>query len=95
MKKLELNLDTLKVDTFHTEGGETPNGTVFGYVTQYYECGGGTNDAQCWAGTHGGHTCDTTCHQIICGCSVYPTDCDYTCPGYVNAEYFSCFDDCE
>lgn len=94
MKKLELNLNSLKVDTFHTDGPETPDGTVFGYVTTFQECGGGTEDAQCVAGTHGGRTCDTTCFARICGCSQFDTDCDQTCPGYVHADYFSCFDDC-
>ncbi|HEX2076226.1 MAG TPA: hypothetical protein VHG08_00905 [Longimicrobium sp.] len=35
------------------------------------------------------HT-ETTCMQIICDCSAFPSDCDYTCPGYWNAQNASC-----
>jgi hypothetical protein len=49
-----------------------------------------THDACCQANTEGGRTCDTTCAQIICGCSAFPTDCDATCPNYANSPGMSC-----
>lgn len=94
MKKLELKLDALEVDTFHTDRANGPNGTIFAYVTMYHECGSNTDEAQCWASTYGGPTCDTTCFARLCNCSQYDTDCDQTCPNYDQAEFMSCFENC-
>ncbi|HEX2203442.1 MAG TPA: hypothetical protein VHG91_09105 [Longimicrobium sp.] len=95
MKKLELNLDALQVETFETLEGAGSLGTVNAYDLTEGECTPGSgcdsNDACCWAGTHGGSHCETTGAQIICGCSGGAlTVCDATCPGYHAAEQFSC-----
>ncbi|MFL5380898.1 MAG: hypothetical protein ACJ8GN_00095 [Longimicrobiaceae bacterium] len=105
MKKLELNLEDLQVDSFDTQARPHARGTVLANDSEpptegYSECTGcntgagsgcDTNDAVCWANTWGGRTCDTTCAQIICGCSAYDTDCDATCINYVNSPAMSCY----
>lgn len=112
MKKLELNLDDLQVDSFDTQPRTRGQGTVFANESEiatgcmscptyhYSDCTGcntgeGTGcdsvDACCMAGTYGGRTCDTTCAQILCGCSAYQTDCDATCINYANSPAMSCY----
>jgi hypothetical protein len=108
MKKLNLNLDELHVDTFETQPPLFVQGTVRGYVSEIAtgcdgcatyrasECGCSgesgcdTMDACCMANTRGTRTCETTCNQIICGCSAYFTDCDATCTNYQHAAEMSC-----
>jgi len=96
MKKLKLNLEDLKVESFETTKGNNARGTVFGQaslpgcVTQYLQytcdnCGGGTNDCP------SNVTCMTDCGQQECQpTGVYYESCDqgcgdpetYACSGY-------------
>ena len=62
MKKMMLKLDDLRVDSFDTTSRREHRGTVAGFDST----GCGTEDACCWAGTHGGYPCDTTRQQIYC-----------------------------
>jgi hypothetical protein len=41
---------------------------------------------------YGANHTETTCMQIICDCSMGPTDCDHTCPGYWNAKNATCWE---
>jgi len=74
MPKLKLDLHQLTVDSFDTEAGKQPAGTVFGeQCTCRTNCtcpGCPTCDASC-NGTCGG-TCDASCNGT----------CDYTCDYY-------------
>lgn len=94
MKKLTLDLDQLQVDTFDTYPERNAGqGTVRGMgpsescLTDIcgYGCTGnwcqGETTAPCQAGTYAGATCDTTCGQIICGCTDLEGTCDASCNG--------------
>ena len=83
MKKMQLNLDALGVESFDTSGADAKRGTVFGeQCTCYTNCtcpGCNTCDESCngscaWQQTCGGqNTCDATCGTC------YYTGCDYSC----------------
>jgi hypothetical protein len=74
MKKIKLDLDDLKVESFDT----TPEGTVYGYGTCPTFCGTcagqATCDSTCYASCGG--TCDT-CPATGCSCPV--RECNETC----------------
>ena len=84
MKKLRLELDALRVDSFATADSEDGRGTVEGYISA--RCTGGTMTC------NGGNTCGDgdTCNQYTCNlsdngsCPCYPEtayegSCAYTC----------------
>ena len=87
MRKLTLELDDLRVDTFDTTASSRARGTVFGeQCTCWTNCtcpGCPTCDASC-NGTCGG-TCDASCNGT-CGQS-----CDWSCGGTCD---LSCGDTC-
>lgn len=71
MRKLKLQLDALKVETFATSGHRARRGTVAGHgITQSGTCGTG-----CGGYTDGGDTCmggQWTCHDSCdTGCNSY------------------------
>lgn len=87
MKKLKLNLDDLRVESFETSPAAPKDGTVHGYAETYeYTICGLTCDATC----AGQSTCDLGCggqSTTLCGgggtedftCNDY--SCQYTSPG--------------
>jgi len=79
MKKMTLKVDDLRVDSFATSTERMRSGTVAAHGSAGTGCD--TDDACCWAGTHGGGTCDTTCHQLACGCTNVGGTCDVSCGG--------------
>ena len=85
MRKLKLQLEDLRIDSFTTTGSRKEKGTVYGeQCTCQTACtcpGCPTCDASC-NGTCGG-TCAATCNA-----SCYGT-CDYSCDGG-----FSCYQTC-
>ncbi len=97
MKRMKFDLTELNLETFETsftftdDTSQAKNARALDDSFTYPECGTGFNDT-CAAGTCNGAglTCDTTCHQVICGCSAYPTDCDATCANYWNALAQTC-----
>jgi hypothetical protein len=77
MKKLSLMLDDVRVDSFHTSGGQREEGTVFGEeCTCQTNCtcpGCPTCAATC------PYTCENTCYQTCggqetCGYQLNPPD---------------------
>jgi hypothetical protein len=71
MKKIRLDLDSLDVVTFATDGGpDAPRGTIHGNQNTYFTIG----QDSCYGGcmTHEYHTC------MEAGPSVGPS-CDYIC----------------
>lgn len=86
MKKLKLQLDDLRIDSFQTSEAETPEGTVFG---EQCTCPGvATCDGSCNCGdTAAGPTCNASCHN---SCVAYET-CDiWTCGGTCYYETCNC-----
>jgi hypothetical protein len=79
MKKLRMDLDDLEVESFETRREEGKEADREGTVRAHY---GGQHTLQACS--------ETTCVQFICDCSMGPTDCDYSCPGYWNAAAASC-----
>ncbi len=91
MKKLKLQLEDLRIDSFQTTPAEKPKGTVFGeQCTCYTQCTcpgcptcdascNGTCDASC-NGTCGA-SCNGTCGETYdtCGQSCYYGSCEPTC----------------
>jgi hypothetical protein len=89
MKKLRLDLNDLKVESFVTTPDQgPPQGTVFGQDTRTQSCDSSCTDT-CWEHTCGntcgescGGTCDTGCGSghATCDCGLTP-NCltDYTC----------------
>jgi hypothetical protein len=81
MRKLSLNVNDLQVESFDTSTLERERGTIRGHgpsescLTDIcgYGCSGnwcaGESTAPCQAGTYAGRTCDTTCAQLLCGCT--------------------------
>jgi hypothetical protein len=66
MKKLRLVLDELSVETFATDGGEAPRGTVVGHATNTcitYRC---LNTRLCTGAGGNAASCDGTCYAT-CG----------------------------
>ena len=83
MKKLTLRLDELSVESFDTQPGRSERGTVL--ANSDYSCYTG---ACCTpAGTYGGNTCETTCHQIRCDCTYLDGTCDLSCGYGETCEY--------
>ena len=74
MRKLNLQLDALKVETFATSGPRERRGTVVGHsgITQAWTCGtgcGGYTDGgdTCLGGVRTCHdSCDTVCNSYFC-----------------------------
>lgn len=72
MRKLRLQLDSLKVDSFATSPRGERRGTVAAYVTNYGTCGTTCNDYTCVEETcMGGRqtcwdSCDTVCNSYFC-----------------------------
>ena len=76
MKKIKLNLDDLKVESFHTtpETGEGREGTVFGLA------GGDTIPAPTGQCLTWGDTCEIGCtNEVTCLITCGVTCDDYTC----------------
>ena len=69
MKKLSLNLDQLKVDSFDTAAVEKEKGTVYG--EQQCTC-------QTICSCPGCPTCDWTCNQAVDTCAI---TCEWSCGG--------------
>ncbi len=90
MKKLELNLDDLKVESFETTPADSRRGrgTVFGYseFTEFASCGPDCTPGDYGGQTYdGGETCDASCAdgtcQLTCAFTCMPT-CGVSClPG--------------
>jgi hypothetical protein len=93
MRKLKLQLEDLRIDSFATTPAEKPKGTVFGeQCTCYTQCTcpgcptcyascNGTCDASC------NGTCDASCDG---GCGTWDPSCGgnscvYTCDGYATS----------
>lgn len=79
MKKMKLNLDDLKVESFSTTNQINKRGTIYGQVTDFAFC-----DTHCY--TDEGVTCDPNCTAVQCNPSElpcqYPTlPQSYTCDG--------------
>ncbi|HEU0053627.1 MAG TPA: hypothetical protein VFQ39_10635 [Longimicrobium sp.] len=82
MKKLNLDTNALRVDSFQTDSGDGSAGTVFGHVTNNCPTGLGCGtEGDCWS-----QTCDTF-HQT-CGGSF---TCIRTCQG-LTCNYETCGD---
>ena len=84
MKKLSLNVDALRVDSFATESADPAPGTVFGHVTAYCPTGLGCGtEGDCWS-----QTCDTlhqTCNgEFTCIRTCQGGTCDYETCGDCN-----------
>jgi hypothetical protein len=75
MKKMTLKVDDLQVESFATSIERTRSGTVAAHESL------ATDDIYCHVDTHGGNTCDTTCHQFACGCTYRGGTCDVSCGG--------------
>lgn len=60
MKKLKLEMDALKVESFDPAGGDGDPGTVRGYLTAYYEL---CYEGDTWQNTC---TCEPTCNAQTC-----------------------------
>lgn len=81
MKKLKLDVDGLRVETFEPAAAAGPRGTVMGLVT--YSCDyichelAGTGDPiqnTCDHATCAGASCGFTCNYATCGCPGPPDD---------------------
>lgn len=93
MKKLKLDLDNLRVDSFDTTPaeGNGGRGTVFGHAESFqYGCTDGASCDSC-AGSCG--TCEAsccgTCNTCYTNCGTCP--CDYSC----NGSCYSCGGSCD
>ncbi len=83
MKKLKLDLDDLKVESFETTPADSRRGggTLFGYTAAPSDCNtcelaGGLTNQTC------GNTCAHTCFGITCGNTCAGNTCDdNTCAG--------------
>jgi hypothetical protein len=83
MRKLALKLDELTVESFDTSPRRSERGTVLGNsVSGPYEYSLYTGECCTPAGTYGGNTCESTCHQIACGCTYADNTCDVSCGTY-------------
>jgi hypothetical protein len=87
MKKLRLQLDDLRIDSFETTAAEKPRGTVFGeQCTCWTQCGQNTCPGcpTCDASCNGtcaascANTCAYTCDDASCAGTCGET-CDYSC----------------
>ena len=97
MKKLRLDLDAIRVDTFSTTRAEEGRGTVKGHV-----CCCGCCPCCCT----GGNSCAGTCGTCLTACGTCQTDCGTcatacgtcescgTCPGQWSCDY-SCYGSCD
>lgn len=107
MKKLTLNLEEIRVESFDTSPeSQDGRGTVHGRgnlsVTCFTDCGegcsgdwcAGQSTTPCQGGTYDGRTCDTTCYQIACGCSGAWTQCDLSCNGTCADKDDTCAEGC-
>jgi hypothetical protein len=75
MKKLSLDLEQLAVESFATDAGRKPYGTVRGHVNSNTTC------FQIICDCPTGGTCDTDCGQVTCGadCGSGNPSCADTC----------------
>lgn len=84
MKKLKLQLDDLRVDTFETATVRTETGTVFGEQCSCNTVCTCPGCATCDASCNG--TCNASCNGTCgasCGCSVVPySEIAYSCDCY-------------
>ena len=84
MKKLKLDLDDLRVESFATAPGGDAKGTVVGYATEpvwtvcYFTCNVTCNGAETCDTCGGGGQTDLDCGSGYYTC---PT-CDFTCDDY-------------
>ena len=85
MQKLSLKLDELQVESFDTTAVLRRRGTAYGYDS---------DTSQPCAGTYGGNTCESTCHQIDCGCTGYNGTCDVSCNGTCEGQGDTCQQGC-
>ncbi|MCG8454976.1 MAG: pinensin family lanthipeptide [Holophagales bacterium] len=96
MKKLKLDLDDLKVESFETtpETGEEAKGTVYGYITQDLTICDGCNDPtnQNTCASTCGSTCGNTCGST-CGTTCAST-CGNTCGATCGCGGLTCQPDC-
>ncbi len=93
MKKLKLNLDDIKVESFETSANNlSAVGTVKGNatLTEYVTCNGCTH-ITC------GNTCGNTCNGNTCDGNTCDGTCDgNTCDGTCNVSCFgTCNDTCD
>lgn len=86
MKKIKLDLDDLKVESFDTQPQDASDGEVFGYQCPTYP-GCPTCDATCPSTCPNTcpNTCFNTCSGVGCGetfpiRSCFPTEIGPTCP---------------
>ncbi len=90
MKKLKLNLDDLKVESFNTSTSEPIKGTVKGNWTYTNSCGEesdgivicDTEQATCW------NTCDATCFT---NCATDCATCNGSCAADPSCQGPSCY----
>jgi|SRR5215218_6166345 len=87
MKKLNLDLDQLAVESFDTSAAVRPRGTVRGFDITDSTC----YDEGCACLTN--RTCDTNCNQETCGASCYQI-CAPTNAGEHTCNQPSCFYSC-
>jgi hypothetical protein len=78
MRKFALKLDELAVESFDTSHRGSERGTILANSGSD-GCSFYTGECCTPAGTHGGNTCETTCHQLACGCTNRGGTCDYSC----------------
>jgi hypothetical protein len=78
MRKLQLGVDELSVESFVPQGPDSPQGTVVAYETEFWPCGGATECMTCpdWPTCEGGHTCDG---QTGCYTQDWRDTCSPTC----------------
>ena len=104
MKKLKLDMDDLRVESFHTAGAPTlKRGTVRGHATlrhctEFVDCtidfgcgtvGCGTGDCTNVASCNG--TCDASCNGSCASCAA---TCGNSCGGTCDATCASCAYSC-
>jgi len=86
MRKLSLRLDELAVESFDTSPRGSERGTVLGN-SGYDGCSFYTGECCTPAGTYGGNTCETTCHQLACGCTNPGGTCNVSCGSNDTCEF--------
>ena len=84
MRKITLDVDQLKVDSFQTDGVQAGRGTVHGhyftevgcYTDEAHNCGsvGGTCEQSCYG------SCNSACNSCYGSCNCSGDTCNATCP---------------
>ena len=94
MKKIRLNIDDIKVESFETTSQHFGRGTAFGQA--YCDVSNGVGEDVCQGG--GGNGSNTWCFGEACQTQDYMYTCQIdSCPntncgggGFENTQYFSC-----